>query len=223
MSSKKVFIGTSSKTSGCSSMFPDLNDKLQFHEKNDIIIWRGGLSNCGGTRTTSCRYKIASLKGCESFLDAKVTDAGLDTVRKSYNKPIGKTDLPTPDEIGPSINREEFLKYKYILMLGGTNTNASFPYFFNSNSVVLFGGDNEYIMWYSSALKQDKQYIRIDCEKDNQELVKDLRQVVELGGTKQGIVKMQKINKYAKAFYKTYINMDFMVDYMFWLINNATN
>jgi hypothetical protein len=223
MASKKVFIGTASKTSGCSSMFPDMNDKLQFHEKNDKIIWRGGLSNCGGTRTTSCRYKVASLKGCDSFLDAKVTDAGLDTVRKSFNKPISRTDQPSPDEIGPSIGREEFLKYKYILMLGGTNTNASLPYFFNSNSIVLFGGDKGYIMWYNHALKKDKQYIRIDCEKNNEELSKDLRQVVERTKTKQGVEKMKLMNKNARTFYNTYININFMVDYMFWLINNTTN
>jgi hypothetical protein len=43
---------------------------------------------------------------------------------------------------------------------------------------------------------------------------------VKDGETKEGLKKYKNIIKNANKFYKNYMNMDLMADYMYWTINN---
>ena len=105
-------------------------------------------------------------------------------------------------------------------MLGGTNTNASLPYFLQSNSVVIFGGDDNYKMWYSEALKHNEHYIRINCDSHVDEITKELKMIVQKGNSKEGIRIYKDIIKNSQKFYKNYINMNLMADYLYLTLNS---
>ena len=220
MASGKVFLGTSSKSTGCSYMFPKLEDNLTFSKKLDKIVWRGALSNCGGDRKTSCRFKIASIQS--DILDAKITDASTDAVRKTFGSPIATTAKVKPIEVGQTLSRNDFLKFKYVMMLGGTNTNASLPYFLQSNSVVIYGGDNKYKMWYSDALKPNQHYLGFDCDANTNSINEELSKIVAHGKTKDGQKMYKNIVMQAQSFYKRFLNMNVMADYLYIQLNSIT-
>jgi hypothetical protein len=204
------FLGTSSNTTGCSEMFPKTSDKMRFQDKKDAIVWRGALSTCGGTETDSCRRKIASIQ--TDFIDAKITDKMKDTPRLVK----GVAYLTNDAEEGSKMTREQQLEFKYIMVLGGTNTNSSFAYNMQFNSVIVFGGDAGYNMWYSSICKPGVHYLPIDCSKPKPDVTKQLKNIVEFGRTDtEG---MLDIIKNAQQFFKDHITNDFMAAYMFHIL-----
>ena len=214
MASGKVFLGTSSKKSGRSHMFPPLHDTTPFAAKRDAIVWRGSMSTCGGTTDTSCRAKVASLPAetTSSFLDAKLVHGDDTVVHKTVGTEFHRARIDARS-FGVPMSRDEQLSHKYVMMLGGTNTNASLPYFFQSNSLVLFGGDHGgYKMWYSDTLRPGKHYLPVDCSLPADRLAVELKAVVDAG--LRDSMPYERIVRNAQAFYRAHITMDAIVDYM---------
>lgn len=211
MASKLVFLGTSSASTGCAIMFPELRDTTAFERKKPVVVWRGNASNCGADRESSCRLKVTSI--VSPFVNARLSghqsDLKVDRARNAFSR-TSKADVQ--ELSGEPLTREQMLAHQYVLVLGGTNHNSSLFYFLQFNSVVLFGGERGYVMWCSPALTPGVHYLPVGCEGDAGQLKAQLERVVEDGSN--AIAARKAMVRRAKNFYKQYIDMDFFCDYL---------
>jgi hypothetical protein len=219
--SNKVFLGTSSKATGCKVMFPLIKDDIPFTKKKDKIVWRGSLSNCSASKKTSCRLKVASIRNQDDYLDAKITDTMSDVPRKETNlRFLLKTPVIDAASLGEFKNNTQQLLHKYILVLGGTISNSSMAYYMQSNSIIVFGGNREYKMWIDNIVAPNKHYIPFNCDKDVDDLSLQLKNIVEHGKQKQGKLEYNEIKRNANKFFKDYVSTEFIVDYFYILLNS---
>nr|WRJ69646.1 Glycosyl transferase family 90 [Oceanusvirus sp.] len=214
MATGRFFLGNS--RSACSDMFPRYPDgDAPFSEKKPKAVWRGALSTCETSRDVSCRMKIASL-GSPS-VDAGITSFQTNLPRAHK----GEAFLPRAAGVPvPPMTRADMHANRFVVVLGGTNTNASLPYSMQSSSVVVFGGDDGYDMWYSDAMEPWKHYVPLDCQADASDMRAFFDALVRESETAAGQKKFSDIARHARSFYRDYMDLDVMAEYLYRVLGN---
>lgn len=216
IATKKFFLGSSSRQSACTETFvpSEIIAPPKFAARLDKIIWRGSLSTCT-TRQDSCRVKASRLSG--PLFDTAMGNRFEFYVRKQENQSWHAASKHTSSK-STFITYDQMFRHKYVLVLGGTVSNSALAFYLQYGSVVIFGGDRNYLMWYSKLLLPGKHYIALDCAKALPDMQRDLEKVVNDGRTARGCAAMAKIAAASVKFYNTYITLDFMADYMLWVL-----
>ncbi|OGN59706.1 MAG: hypothetical protein A3F40_04550 [Chlamydiae bacterium RIFCSPHIGHO2_12_FULL_27_8] len=130
----------------------DLDSKISWDEKNEIIFWRGASSKA--SRFTLCEISLNNNLVDAGFCDYFITDK--DKELKLWNK----TDIYSKLLKNHS-TIEEQLKYKYLPVLDGVMcTYPGYQWRLLSNSVTFKQGSDEE-QWFYSALKPYEHYIPV--------------------------------------------------------------
>lgn len=144
------------------------NEKIDWNDKIDKVLFRGSATGCGITPDTNVRLKA-------SLLSTKYPDK-LDIGITSWNIKLKQTKTHPIDIINnklfksyekPFISQKEKNRYKYILNLDGHVSAYRLGSELAMNSLVMLCDDSPYSLWFKQYLKPWKHYVPIKYDLSN--------------------------------------------------------
>jgi hypothetical protein len=211
----------------CRDQYINFDKKIEkrWSDKIPTAIFRGSTTDCGYDEKTSLRYKIHEISQLwekdnkynennkidkTKFLDVDI-NAGITKVWFNDIK-LENKNLQYPKRLD-TVDRIEFLdmsNYKYIINIDGSVTAFRLTAELNYMSVIL-KVESDYYIWYSKLLEPWKHYIPI--KRDLSDLAEKIK------WCKEHDDECYEIAKNAQKFYKKYINKEFALNYLEFVMN----
>ena len=191
------------------------NFNINWSNKKNIAVFRGGSTGCGINIRNNIRLKVSYMsytnptyKG-EKILDAGVTDFNirprllptrngeclLTTIHTDTLK-FGKVDFLSP------LQQSE---YKYIINIDGHSSAYRLSYELGMGSVILLV-DSPYYIWCRKMLEPYVHYVPV--KRDLSDLIEQIKWCIDHDD------ECKEIANNAKLFYDTYLTKDGVLDYL---------
>jgi hypothetical protein len=185
-------------------------------KKKPTVVFRGSSTGLGNTIDTNPRFFFSKL--CQSknqywedgtpLLDIGITKWN---IRPRKQHPDDYLDIPDPTKMGlpmiASLNQFEQSEYKYILHLPGHSCAYRLSQELGMMSVIFLYPSN-YHLWFFPLLIPFVHYIPLIKNLDENEIFEKIRWCEE------NPEKAEEIAKNAFEFYKKYLSMDSILDFM---------
>lgn len=216
----KTFLGS------CRNLYHNFKINQNYDSKINTAIFRGSATGCGTIIKNNPRLKAAYLTqklykhpnyGINNkndgvlYLDARITKFS-SKVKKHYSEEY--INFINPDKLKLYLSKKltinSISNYKYILSIEGNIAAFRLSLELSYNSVILLVKSDFYI-WYQPLLKPWIHYVPIKQD------LSDLIQKIDW--CKKNDKKCKKIANNALIFYKTYINLNSIQDYLELLLN----
>ena len=158
-----------------------VNDKVDFSEKNNRIVWRGAAYQ---------NHRLRFLEACSSM---DFIDAGNTALSKGEGIPFAK----------PRLSIKEQLNYKFILSLEGNDVATNLKWIMSSNSVCIMPRPKFETWFKEGTLKPNYHYIEI---KDD---YSDIEEVFHYFSSNPNFCKeiIFNANKYTENFKEKDLNL----------------
>ena len=206
--SSKYFTGSKCSNAYHPSSFNKM--ELDWKKKKNICVFRGSATGCGMTLENNMRLKAAQL----SLEHPKLLDAGITDWKPRDKKFIGEPiKIINPKDFNfnlvEGISMDMQSKYKYILHIDGYVSAFRLSSEMRMNSVLLIC-KSDYNLWYSHLMVEYEHFVPV--KNDLSDLIDQIKWCLK------NDKKCMQIASNAMEFYKKYLTIDGVFDYMQQLI-----
>lgn len=177
--------------------------QIPWKDKIAKAVFRGSTTGAGSTPDTNQRLKVLEIND-PKYMDVGITKWNLRPRKHEtddYFKLISRKTYP---KVAP-LDLQEQSKYKYILTLEGHVAAYRLSYELSSGSVILLA-DSEWKLWYYKFLTPWVHYVPVAHD------LSDL--IVKIRWCQKHDKKCEQIASNALKFYKKYLNMNSVLDYL---------
>lgn len=179
-----------------------------WNEKINKAVFRGSATGCG-MGDDNVRIKATNLSSkYPDYLNAGITSFNR-KLKKNIGKPL--TVIDTKINKSSFMTLDEKATYKYILNLDGHVSAYRLGHEFSLGSVLLIP-KSKYYLWFSHLLEPYVHYVPIDDNLDN--LIDQIKWCIDNDD------KCKEIATNGTKFYKKYLELDGIYDYMQYIFKN---